>query len=371
MMRNDHPGLLFARGEQQRAAGRFAQALTAYREAARRYRRIGDHRGLFHCLVAQGHCLRLLGRFRLARVNYQRALTSAAALGPTDRADAEVGLGMSLRALGDHREALRLFARPSRTYRQAGDVTGEAYVLWAMAGALRLGGRLRDSLATFQRARALFEGQGDRSGVGYCLCGMGGVSRVMGRYHASLAYYTAAHRQLTRLRDTFGRAYAACGVANANRMLGRTDIAFANFATARRLYANLRDRVSYAYTLWGEGTLHKVLGQLRRAEKAFAEAEAIFIATRDPRGCIYTRLGLGEILILQGKLRPAQPMLEKARTAARRHGFRFEALHADLLLAALRNRERRRVSLAPLGRRYARLGSVFLPDRVELPINLP
>jgi tetratricopeptide (TPR) repeat protein len=192
----------------------------------------------------------------------------------------------------------------------------------------------------------------------------------MGKYRHSLTYYSEAHRELRRLRDTFGRAYAACGIANANRMLGRSRTALAHFAEARRLYADLRDRVSYAYTLWGEGTLHKVLGQLRRAEKAFAEAEAIFLATRDPRGCIYTRLGRGEILILQGKRGLARRLLEKARTAARRHGFRFEALHSDLLLALLDRREGKRVSIASLGRRYEALGSTIL-DEGELPLNLP
>jgi tetratricopeptide (TPR) repeat protein len=192
----------------------------------------------------------------------------------------------------------------------------------------------------------------------------------MGKYRHSLTYYSEAHRELRRLRDTFGRAYAACGIANANRMLGRSRTALAHFAEARRLYADLRDRVSYAYTLWGEGTLHKVLGQLRRAEKAFAEAEAIFLATRDPRGCIYTRLGRGEILILQGKRGLARRLLEKARTAARRHGFRFEALHSDLLLAELNRREGKLVSTASLKRRYRVLGSAFL-DEGGLPLNLP
>jgi tetratricopeptide (TPR) repeat protein len=153
-------------------------------------------------------------------------------------------------------------------------------------------------------------------------------------------------------------------------MLGRSRTALAHFAEARRLYADLRDRVSYAYTLWGEGTLYKISRQLNRAGKVFAAAEAIFIETRDPRGCIYTRLGRGEILILQGKRGLARRLLEKARTAARRHGFRFEALHSDLLLALLDRREGKRVSIASLGRRYEALGSTIL-DEGELPLNLP
>jgi len=192
----------------------------------------------------------------------------------------------------------------------------------------------------------------------------------MGKYRDSLTYYSEAHRELRRLRDTFGRAYAACGIANANRMLGRSRTALAHFAKARRLYGDLLDRVSYAYTLWGEGTLHKVLGQLRRAEKAFAEAEAIFLATRDERGRIYTRLGIGEILILQGKHHQARPLLETARAEARRHGFRFEKLHSELLLVELNRREGKRVSTASLERRYQALGSTFLYEG-GLPLNLP
>lgn len=192
----------------------------------------------------------------------------------------------------------------------------------------------------------------------------------MGKYRDSLTYYSEAHRELRRLGDTFGRAYAACGIANANRMLGRSRTALAHFAEARRLYADLRDRVSYAYTLWGEGTLYKISRQLKRAGQVFAAAETIFIETRDPRGCIYTRLGRGEILILQGKRRLARRLLETARTAARRHGFRFEKLHSELLLVELNRREGKRVSTASLKRRYQALGSTFLYEG-GLPLNLP
>jgi hypothetical protein len=153
-------------------------------------------------------------------------------------------------------------------------------------------------------------------------------------------------------------------------MLGRSRTALTHFAEARRLYADLQDRVSYAYTLWGEGTLYKVSRQLKRAGKVFAAAEKIFIETRDPRGCIYTRLGRGEILILQGKRRLARRLLERTGTTARRHGFRIEALHTDLLLALLDRREGKRASIASLRRRYEALGSTIL-DGAELPLNLP
>ncbi|HZX60806.1 MAG TPA: tetratricopeptide repeat protein, partial [Candidatus Methylomirabilis sp.] len=107
----------FARGEEQRASGRFTEALHSYREAAERLRRRGDEPGLLACRLAQGHCLRLLGRFAQARARYQDALALAIRLHtPTDRADADVGLGMSLRALGDTTGALRFFARAGRTY---------------------------------------------------------------------------------------------------------------------------------------------------------------------------------------------------------------------------------------------------------------
>jgi hypothetical protein len=75
-------------------------------------------------------------------------------------------------------------------------------------------------------------------------------------------------------------------------------------------------------------------------------------------------------MILQGRNRPARRLLHTARQEARRHGFRFEQLHVELLLAALRRREGRRVSTAHLRRRYAALGSTFGDER-DLPLNLP
>ncbi|MGH7381429.1 MAG: tetratricopeptide repeat protein, partial [Candidatus Methylomirabilales bacterium] len=91
-MRSERPAILFARGEKERRAGMFTQALASYRDAVPLFRRSGDPQGLFQCLLAQGHCLRLLGNFREAQGTYQKALAVAATLkSPTDRADAEVG----------------------------------------------------------------------------------------------------------------------------------------------------------------------------------------------------------------------------------------------------------------------------------------
>ena len=82
-----------------------------------------------------GDIYRMTGKFELAGKNYSEAIKISRVLKDrTTAADAAVGLGLSVRGLGRWKEALKMFSRPEKFYRERKDAEGIAFVLWAKAG---------------------------------------------------------------------------------------------------------------------------------------------------------------------------------------------------------------------------------------------
>jgi len=153
-------------------------------------------------------------------------------------------------------------------------------------------------------------------------------------------------------------------------MVEEYETALAFFAKAKALYQRIGDQASYAYTLWGEGTAYKMLGWHEKALEDFKQAEAIFTKTYDSRGKVYTCLGKGELLLLTGKLPQAEQKFQQASQTAQRFRFRFEQVHALLLLKLLKEQRGRKVSFQDVFQRYSRYGSCFLKEPAA-PVNLP
>jgi tetratricopeptide (TPR) repeat protein len=357
---------LFEKAEDLRRASRYREAIAAYRKALMRYRRENNGESTLSCLLALGDTLRMTGDFSGARDAYAEALLLAkAGKKPLLRADAAVGIGLSVRALGEWKEALALFGEARKVYEKASDGEGLAFLLWAEAGAFRVGGMIPQALESFKQARRLFrkiKGDDFASAVGYCLCGLGGLSRVAGKWEDSMAYYTEANRELSRLGDRFGIAYSHCGIGNAFRMRGELGPAMRHLKKAERLYGTIGDIVSYSYTLWSMGMTELMRGRPAAAQLHFEQAARRFRKTKDRRGLAYYRLGKGQALMLSGDLRGARRCFEEALGECVRSSFSLEACHAEALLALLNGDSPNRSC-------YRRLGSRLTP--IAIPFNIP
>ena len=364
----------FQQGEDKRIGSHFVEALDAYQIALTHYPEEAIEQRL-RCHQKIGDCLRMIGDFAAARESFSRALSlvQKAREGEYDLdvADVLVGLGLSVRGLGEVTEAQQYLERARGIYEEWEDPEGEAYALWALGGLWRIAGELRRAKQSFEEALALSEGMEDPMGMGYALCGLGGVSRVMGHYRDSLAYYTRAHTILTEIKDVFGTAYSFCGMANAHRMSGDFERAFSYFDRATDLYQEIGDRISYAYTLWGEGTTFKMVGKEEEASEAFHAAEVIFQATGDQRGRIYTLLGKGEITLVRGKAAEAKEMLQEALGIAEICPFQLERCHCNLFQFLLHREGDDNISIEEVRREYRRVGSDFPHGEVSFPLNLP
>lgn len=333
---------ILCRAEELREKSRYRQSMTLFKKGLAGYAKIHDDEGTYRCLLALGGLYRMVGDFDLASKNYEEAIDLArAAMSPVEVADAEVGLGLSLRAQGKWREAIRLIGKSGKIYEKQNDCHGIAFTLWAKAGALRIKGDIIEAIKTFKESYEAYRSMKDSQGTGYCLCGIGGASRIAGRFRDSLKFYVAANGIFSSSRDTFGRAYSYCGIGNAYRMLGDYKNAFTYFSKATRLYKKIGDKVSYAYTLWGLGTAYKMTGDYKKARSSFTKAKQFFKKTKDPRGLIYCELGSGEIALIEGKNSLAGKYLLSAMEGSTDYGFAVEKCYAETAISFMDSLSRR------------------------------
>jgi tetratricopeptide (TPR) repeat protein len=294
----------------------------------------GDER--IRCLMEMGDTSRMTGQFDHAEKYYTEAVElSRRKRDVRLRTDAEVGLALSRRAMGDWKGSLNLLRKAERTYRRLKDKEGVAFSLWAAAGALRIKGTIPEAVKTYSAAKTAFSALEDDHGIGYSLCGLGGATRVRGYHTQSLKYYSQANQVFSILGDTFGTAYSHCGIGNAYRMKGDYSNAIDHFKEAIRLYRRIRDIVSYSYTLWSVGKTHMMTGKYALSEKYFKEALKNFKKTKDPRGAIYCRLAIAELQAMKGKISLAKKTIASQVKEAVSWGFGIETCHARALLSSL------------------------------------
>lgn len=325
---------ILSRAEELREKSHYQQSLKLFKDALKNLAKMKDFDGMYRCTLASGDLYRMTGDFDLAAASYREAIDAARSLrSPVKVADAKVGFGLSLRAQGKWREAIKLIGESKGIYKKREDAHGIAFTLWAEAGALRIKGDISGAIEGFTESHKIFKSLKDSQGVGYCLCGLGGASRMAGRFKDSLKYYTSANGLFSSEGDRFGKAYSYCGIGNAYRMLGDFKKALAFFSKATGVYKKIGDKVSYAYTLWGLGTACKMTGDHNKARGYFTEALRLFKKTKDPRGIIYCELGFGEISLLKGKKETAKKLFLSALKGTKGNGFALERCHAETLIS--------------------------------------
>jgi tetratricopeptide (TPR) repeat protein len=329
---------ILSQAEKLREKSFYPQSLRLFKKALQGYTKICDQDGIFHCMFSLGDTYRMVGNFELSAKSYANAIELAKKTRASIKvADAKVGLGLSLRAQGKWKEAVRLIRESKKIYQKKGDRQGIAFTLWAEAGALRIKGDIPGAIRIFKESYKIFKSIKDMQGVGYCLCGLGGTSRIAGRFKDSFNYYISANRLFSNIKDTFGKAYSYCGIGNAHRMLKDYESAFTNFSKATRLYKKIGDKVSYSYTIWGLAITHKMIGNYKMAHAYLIKAMMLFKKTKDPRGIIYCRFELGEIALLKGKKTVARKYLLASLYESIKNNFAVEKCHVSTILSFLMN----------------------------------
>ncbi|BCB96966.1 tetratricopeptide repeat domain protein [Dissulfurispira thermophila] len=324
---------LIRQAEKSRERSEFRDSLGLFKKALLISKRHNIVDGILSCTIAIADIYRMTGNFDRALKNYEDALEASEAIGNRlTAADCMVGIGMSLRAMGMWKDAIRFISAARKIYKRDDDKKGIAFSLWAEAGALRIAGDITSAIKKFEESRDIFLGVKDKSGEAYSLCGLGGVHRIAGRFRESLSYYKQANDIFKKLKDRFGIAYSHCGIGNAFRMTGNYNDALRHFKKAVELYKGIGDVVSYSYTLWSLANVYKMNGNLEHVRAYIDTALRNFKKTKDPRGIIYCNLTLGELMFMQGRYDLAEKKLMSAFQGADMHGFKLERCHSEMLL---------------------------------------
>ena len=65
-----NPDFVLSKADEHRENSNFEEALSLYRKAEKGYQTLRDPAGRLVCRLSKGHCLRLIGRFKLALAEY-------------------------------------------------------------------------------------------------------------------------------------------------------------------------------------------------------------------------------------------------------------------------------------------------------------
>jgi tetratricopeptide (TPR) repeat protein len=327
---------LIRQAETLREKSKYKDSLMLLKKALFNSKRHGILDGVLDSTIAMADIYRMTGNFDMAVKNYEDALEASEALGnKLTAADCMVGIGLSLRAMGMWRDAIRFISAARKIYKKEKDKKGIAFSLWAEAGALRVAGDIAGAIKKFNESKNIFLGAKDTSGVAYSLCGLGGTHRIAGKFKESMNYYKQANEIFRNLKDKFGIAYSHCGIGNAFRMVDNYRDALRHFEKATALYEDIGDVVSYSYTLWSLANVHKMKMDFTSAMLYIKKALRNFKKTKDPRGIIYCNLTLGEIMFMEGKKGVAGKKFLSALQSAEGYDFKLEKCHAQMLLTAV------------------------------------
>src|SRR3989304_9035860 len=129
----------FQQAEKKRASSQFNDAIKFYLSAQQLCGNNSDAK--LSCLLALGDCYRMVGAYERAKKNYELAHKIAVSISDKSlAADSLVGLGLTLRGMGRHKQALKIFSKSQKIYTKPKDMAGLDPSLWANGGGFRIKG---------------------------------------------------------------------------------------------------------------------------------------------------------------------------------------------------------------------------------------
>ena len=139
-MKSSETDKLFAQAETLRQHSRYTESLAVFKEALKLYTSSGDFIGVMECHLSTGDVCRMTGDFDRAVKSYTAGIKTARKLHDISAiADAEAGIGLSLRAKGDWKTALKMISSAMDYYQSMDDKQGIAFSLWAFISVVLFG----------------------------------------------------------------------------------------------------------------------------------------------------------------------------------------------------------------------------------------
>lgn len=219
-------------------------------------------------------------------------------------------------------QALAVFDRAQRSFKQNLDMAGLADVLINRATPLRLSGRLQDALSSCEEALNLLsdapagpaltksKAEACRT-IGICQIQMGKLDLGTEGLRRSLALYE-------ELGDKFGSANLHSDLGTALRMVGNMTASDIHFERAITLWNDLGATVSLANTLNNVGVGYHLRGEFSKALEVYERALAIAQQTAMWRVQAIVLTGMGDVYRDLGHVDQAFAAYNEARPIAER-----------------------------------------------------
>jgi tetratricopeptide (TPR) repeat protein len=259
-------------GERHLGAGRWSEALDAYREARDLFATDGSPLQVAECDFGMGGALGELGRYQEALEAHRSAREVFEDLGDRHSvANCDHGAGIALRGLGRLHEALDAHGSVREVFEDLGDRPSVANCDHGAGIALRGLGRHHEALEAYRSAREVYEDLGDRHSVANCDHGAGNALVDLGRHHEALDAYRSAREVYEDLGDRRRVANCDHGAGNALRGLGRHHEALEAYGSARAVYEDLGDRHSVALCYYSAGDAFRGLGRFQESLDAYRQ----------------------------------------------------------------------------------------------------
>jgi tetratricopeptide (TPR) repeat protein len=219
--------------------------------------------------------------------------------------------------------------------RRAGDVRGQAAMLYSI-GSLHVNEqRFDDASQNFEEALTLFEKVGDDQGAALVIRYIAFLERMSGRFDEAAAHYERALATFRVTGDHVASAYVLHNLAHIRIGRGDFDGAHRLLSEALKLSRGRGNRRVEAQVLhrMGETSLHR--DDPRDAAEMFQRALTVVRDMGDPTGETYALTGLGVARLRLGETAEAESALQHALMLATTTGERMAEGRALLGLGEL------------------------------------
>jgi CHAT domain-containing protein/tetratricopeptide (TPR) repeat protein len=351
---------VFSAAELLRAGGSesAAAAIGEYREAARRFRALGDRSGEGAALRGLGRVYQeVLGRDEAAAESYRRALPIVREVGDLwqearicdelgriqfedgdlesaaelfrraidlwqqlarsrGAARTECKLGKLYQQLGRAQDALTLFERALAHWREYGETSEIATTLFLRGESFRQLGKYREALDDFERALSIWQESGAYRWQMTALKSISQIHERQGRLDLALAALDRAWEPIRKIEDPRAEALLWNAMGILQHRAGRYDEARDAYEQALEGLRRAGDRTAEGVVLHNIGNNRLILGDPCAATGYYRRALGLFDAVLGPESVTYkqttTLLGLAKAERRCNGSSDARALFEKA-----------------------------------------------------------
>jgi tetratricopeptide (TPR) repeat protein len=301
--------------------------------------------------------------FARERAAAERAAAKAEARGARlVLAEARLEAGAAAAALGEPDRGMALYEEAQAIFLAAGDRSGLARTLTAMANVQYRRGNLAEAKGLFERSLAVHRETGNEYAVAWTLHSFANVLSDQSDLAGSRKVQEEALRIHRRIGDRGGEAGSLGNIANLLQYQGDLQGSRRLHEQALAIFRDVGEKGSAAIELNNIASVLAAQGDLKMAQSMFEQALAIKRETGNRSSIAFTLSDLGDLALARGELEQARKSYVEAARIREGLGQKPRATESRLALAAVDLEEGRGAGTEAVAREAAEL---FRNEKLE------